>query len=221
MVSAQSIVQHLVEDDPDSPDSLLKRMAEPHPVYTALAKYHKWLEGEFDGVLFTISVFMPSAADFDKVIEHGETLLSAEGKRLNQAIKEALQRAFDEMTNEETVDANLRQFNFDAEGFYFDPSAGDPGDPDHYTLSFDQLDDAAKANARSIYYEWLFDLDWWTPVYEQWEARLNSLGFLDVEFDHDYEEGVVSAASFISRSFDFKRWATFGSVQPLDGMGVA
>jgi hypothetical protein len=152
---------------------------------------------------FELEVEAPTAEDQDEIgtlADKVQTEIQAECVNINKKIYRALNREWDWLNSDEAVDDNItaNEYLFDEEGEH------DAGD-----LTFEQLNDEAKEQAREWYREGGLDYDWWEHIYEEWTAALKEMGFdgIDIAFSGFSSQG--DGASFTAKRFDFLMWANW------------
>lgn len=207
--------------DPDDPNAVLTQFVTdktPYlPEYARLARLmsehpEMYVEGRItrhdhhyvheNTTVFNLEVLdVPPEIEEEvgKLADVVENLIQEECVRINHKIYKALEREWDWLNSDESVDemmaANL--YTFDEEG--------DEGG----TIPFDQLNDDAKETARDWYRSDGFDYQWWDHTYEEWTAELEEMGFAGVDISFSGFSSQGDGASFIATSFNFLTWANW------------
>jgi len=145
---------------------------------------------------------MPEEVDTEEtgnLANAAEALIQAECVKINHKIYKALEREWDWLNSDESVDEMM-----EANVYTFDEEGEEGGD-----IPFAQLDDDAKETARDWYRSDGFDYQWWDHIYEEWTAELEDMGFggIDISFSGFSSQG--DGASFTADSFDFLKWANW------------
>ena len=145
---------------------------------------------------------MPPEVDTEetgKLVNAVEVLIQEECVSINHKIYRALEREWDWINSDESVDEMM-----EANLYTFKRNGEEGG-----RIPFANLSAAAKTVARDWYRSDGFDYQWWDHIYDEWKEELKEMGFdgSDIAFSGFSSQG--DGASFTADGFDFLKWANW------------